>query len=41
MPKPKKTTRKTTTRKTKTTTQDSGFLTRVVRGAKKIFSPPK
>ena len=39
MARTKKATRKTTTRTTKTTTKDNGFLTRVVKGAKKIFSP--
>ena len=35
----KKATRKTTTRKKKTTTKDNDFFARVVKGAKKIFSP--
>jgi hypothetical protein len=38
MPRAKKATRKTTTRKTNTT-KDNKFLTNVVKGAKKIFSP--
>ena len=41
MPRAKKTTRKTTTRRSKTTTQDNPFFEAVVKGAKKIFSPPK
>jgi len=35
----KKATRKTTNRKKKTTTKDKDFFERVVKGAKKIFSP--
>tara|TARA_B100000902_G_scaffold365947_1_gene387316 strand:+ start:433 stop:585 length:153 start_codon:yes stop_codon:yes gene_type:complete len=33
--------RKTTTRSKKATTQDNPFFEAVVKGAKKIFSPPK
>ena len=38
MPKAK---RKTTTRRKKSTTKDNPFFEAVVKGAKKIFSPPK
>jgi|10_taG_2_1085330.scaffolds.fasta_scaffold118960_3 hypothetical protein len=41
MPRTKRTTKKSTTRKTKSTTKENSFFESVVKGGKNIFSPPK